>query len=144
MVGESEHVLVSRGELPAKTAHMRPLSAIRKDTRLGDPPRIGVCTPICFQHLQVPILPPTSLCIRQVSHPLSVKDRTYKVLRNVATEISPTYEVQVLPNILPPTPSSTPLLVSTMLLVLCYKSCIRTLRDEVNLPDEFLYSGALV
>ena len=58
MVGESKQVLVSRGELPAKIARMRPLGAVRKGTRLGDPPRIGVYTPAYSHHEQVPILPP--------------------------------------------------------------------------------------
>ncbi|GMN64613.1 hypothetical protein TIFTF001_033697 [Ficus carica] len=86
-VGESREVLISRGELPTKTAHMCPLGAVHKGTWLGDPPRIRVCTPAC-------------------SHP--IQKRTYKVLRNVAMKIPPMYEVQVLANRLPPTPNSTP------------------------------------
>ncbi|GMN57180.1 hypothetical protein TIFTF001_026295 [Ficus carica] len=51
-------MLVSRWELPAKTAHMRPLDVVRKGTRQGDPPRIGVRTLACSHSIQVPIPPP--------------------------------------------------------------------------------------
>ena len=58
MVGESKQVLVSREELPTKTAHMCLLGTVCKGTRLGDPPRIGVCILACSHHVQVPISPP--------------------------------------------------------------------------------------
>ncbi|GMN62900.1 hypothetical protein TIFTF001_031980 [Ficus carica] len=88
-----------------------------------------------------------SLCICQVNHPFSVKERTYKVLHNIAIEISSTMRCKFCP-IDSHQRLATPLSWITVSLAHASRVMPHELHkdfiDIANLPDEFLRISAPV